>query len=319
MNSIPLIFNEKPVSINILGGSESVLDVKLSCGLILLNTKGSQFRDSTLKNLVKQGFEQIVSIENSAENYNVENYVHRYPTVKFIIPLEKATEGELINLGMKELKSDFVLVIKDSINLSGDILTERLLEKLCDSKNFCTAPRLCASGYSSIPNIFYPGVKACVFQVLNSSSYCDGCKTLYPLDNIALYDRNKFIQLGGFDYTIKSPHWQSLDLFFRAWLWGEKIKISTAFCLCYENSIPVEDLSADFSYSRFYLKNLLARYDEDHALIPNSSFFVYLSRASCGLLEAIRQFSAAKKWVSINKYRFKFDAKYLVENWGKIK
>lgn len=318
MSSIPLIFNERPISMTVLGGSEPVLDVKIRAGVILLNSKGSQFRDTTLKNLARQGFEQIISIENSADNYNVENYVHKYPFIKFIVPLEKASEGELINLGMKELKTDFVLVLRDTIKLSGDILTERLFEKLTSLNIFCTAPRLSASGFSSVPNVFYPCVNASIFEVLKSSSCSDGCKTLYPLDNIALYDRQKFMQLGGFDYTITSLHWQTLDLFFRAWLWGEKIKVSTAFSLSYEESLPIENLTTDFSYSRFYLKNLLPRFDEDHSLIPNSSFFVYLFRSGCGFLESIRQFSAAKKWVSVNKYRFKFDAKYLVENWGKI-
>ena len=98
------------------------------------------------------------------------------------------------------------------------------------------------------------------------------------------------MQLGGFDYTIASAHWQTLDFFMRGWLWGEKTVISTLYSFSYESDFPVEDLTVDLSYSRFFLKNLLPRFDEDHGVIPKSSLFVYLLRSGCGLIESCRQF-----------------------------
>ena len=35
--------------------------------------------------------------------------------------------------------------------------------------------------------------------------------------------------------------------------------------------------------------------------------------------ESLSQFGDARYWVEKNKYRFRFDAPYLVENWGKLK
>ena len=45
------------------------------------------------------------------------------------------------------------------------------------------------------------------FAVKESFVVNDGMNTLFSADNIALYNRKKFIQLGGFDYSIKSKYY----------------------------------------------------------------------------------------------------------------
>lgn len=318
MNTIPLIFNERQINRTVLGGKENPPDVKIPFGVILLNTKGSQFRDCVLKNLSTVGFEQIVSVETNADNYNLEDFVHKFPHIKFIIPLEKVTDGELINIAMSELSADYVLVLRDTLLITADFISHRVAEKIIENKVFATVPRLTYGEFSSFPVVFSPSVSGSVFKINSTSIVSDGLSTLYPLDKIAVYDRKKFIQLGGFDYTITSSHWQNVDLFFRAWLWGEKTKLTTLFSMTYKDSFPVEDVSADLSYSRFFMKNLLPHFDDDHGYIPKSSVFVYLLRSGCGFIESFKMFLDARSWVEKNKYRFKIDAKYLVENWGKI-
>lgn len=319
MNTIPLIFNERQINRTILGGRESPPDVKLPLGVLLLNGKGSQFRSAVLERLLKMGFEQIVSLEKNHENYNINELSRKFPSVKFVIPLEKVTEGELINIGMSEISCDSVLVFRDNLRVESDFISPRILEKITETEVLCIAPRLTCGSVTNFPVVFSPTVNGSVFDVFASSSIFDGLKTLYSLDNLGIYNRKKFMQLGGFDYTIASAHWQTLDFFMRGWLWGEKTLISTLYSFSYESEFPVEDLTVDLSYSRFFLKNLLPRFDEDHGVIPKSSLFLYLLRSGCGLIESCRQFFDAQNWVAKNKYRFKFDAKYLVENWGKIK
>lgn len=319
MNTIPSLFNERQINRTVLGGKEFMPEIKLRLGVILLNSKASHFRESVLKNLVNMGFQQIVCIENNADNYSIDEIAHKFPFIKFIVPLETVTEGELINIGMSECSCDKVLVIKDTLKIDADFLSSRVAEKLNQSDIFCIAPRLACPGINAFPLVFAPSVYNSTFRIEYSPVITDGVQTLYPLDNIAVYDRQKFIQLGGFDYTITSPHWQTVDFFFRSWLWGEKIQMTTMILLNYDTKYPVEDLTPDLSYSRFYMKNLLPVFDMDHGVIPLSSILVYLLRSGCGLIESLRQFFGARDWVKKNMYRFKCDAKFLVENWGKIK
>lgn len=317
MNTIPLIFNERQINVTILGGKDIGSGSKNRIGVILLNKSGSHYRLQTLENLVRCGFDSIVSIEKDPKNYNIEEFCQNYPSAKFVVPLDEVTDGDCINLGMAELNTEYVLVLRDTLNLNGEILNQRIAETLLEEEFFCTAPRLLKNNGQSFPITFSPDVKKSRFEVAATSSVFDGIQTLFPFDNIGLYNRKKFIQLGGYDYTIKNKYYQNLDLSMRAWLWGEKIRISAIFNMRYLDEPPVEDTSPSLYSSRFYLKNLLPHFEYDHGVIKRSGFFLFYPRSGCGVFEAMDQFGQARYWVKQNKYRFKCDASYLLQNWGK--
>ncbi len=301
----------------IFGGKEFMPDVKMGISVIILNKSWSNYRVKMIENLMRCGFSEIVSIENDPDNYNIEDFSHRFPFVKFIFPLEKSSDGELINIGMGEVSSDYVLVLRDSIDFSADIISPTLAARLTESDLYCISPRLVSGDGSSFPVIFSPSVHKGRLEIESSSIMSDGVHNLFPLDYIALYNRKKFIELGGFDYTLKEPYWQNLDMAFRSWLWGEKTVFSTSFSLSYTDSCPSIDSTPSQYSNRFYLKNLVPRYNVDHGAISPASFFVFFRHSSCGLFEAFYQFKEAGNWVSENKYRYKRDVVDLVENWGK--
>jgi len=103
MNTIPLIFNEKKVPHTVIGGSIKKSDEDPSpFTVILLNRGGRYYRSAVFQNLESAGFTSIISIEMSTEPYDIENLSLRFPAVKFLVPLEKVTVGEMINTGLAE-------------------------------------------------------------------------------------------------------------------------------------------------------------------------------------------------------------------------
>jgi hypothetical protein len=319
MNIIPSIFNERQINRTVLGGTESASGVKMNVSVVLLNSGSSHFRIQMIENLLKCGFTSIVSLEPTPESYNIEDFGTKFPSVRFIIPLEKVTDGDLINIGISESCGEYVLVLRDTLRIPPGILMPNLAEHLTENGSYCIVPRLVTPEKQSLPVQFIPEAVKSKLHVISSSSVSDGMATLCPFNYIGLYHRQKFMLLGGFDYTITSPYWQNLDMAFRAWLWGEKINLSTAFQLEYAEKVPQEEITADFSQLRFYLKNLVPRYHEDHGMIPFSSFFLFARSSSCGFFETRRLFADACRWVDKNKYRFKQDAVMLIENWDKQK
>ncbi len=323
MNTIPTIFNERQVNTTILGGKDKIPLLsgveQIPASVILVNSCWSQYRAQMIENLVKCGFTSIISIENNPDNYYVADLSNQFPYVKFVFPLEPVTVGGMINIGMGEVDpaNEYVMVIRDSIRISPDMINPRLFATITEKSPFCISPRLLTKDNNSFPVLFSPFVKKSVLSITSASSVYDKLPNLYPFDFIGIYNREKFIKLGGYDYTITSAYWQNLDLSFRAWLWGERINFSTTFTLSYNTDITAEDTTANQSSNRFYLKNLVPRFNADHADIPFSAFFVYFPRSSCGLFEAIRQFNDARRWVKKNKYCFRRDALEFVENWGK--
>lgn len=315
MNSIPLTFDEHQIRRTVIGGSNVVKADSLNISVILLNTSGSHLKTHVFENLLQCNFQTIVSIEHDAGNFSLDDMSRKFPTVKFIIPLEKATDGELINLAMAEVSSDYVLVLRDSLNIPVSTILPHLAENLTQNGTYCIVPRLFDAAKNELPCTFTPSYAHGHFTIESSTVISDGAKTLYPFDYIGLYNRQKFIQLGGFDWTITSSYWQILDLSVRSWLFGEKTRLTSKLQFNYIEEPPVEDRTFTLSYLRYYLKNELPKIRFGQGCIRKSSFLSFFFRSSCGIMEAHRQFKAASVWVEKNKYKFTIELQNLIENW----
>lgn len=317
MNTIPITFDEHQINRTVIGGKKNDSANALNISVILLNSRGTQFKQNVFENLLACNFDSIVSVEHDAKNFSIDDMASKFPEIKFIVPLEKTTDGELINIAMSEVSSEFVLVLRDSLYIPSGIILPHLAERLTKENIFCLVPRLVDSSKSGLLCQFTPGAEKTRFVIDSSSVITDGAKTLYPYDNIAIYNRQKFISLGGFDWTIKSSYWQTLDLALRSWLWGEQTKLTSILQFAYQDELPIEDKTINLDYLRYYLKNELPKLKMETGIIKSSSFFVFYGRSSCGYIEARRQFKEARNWVSKNKYRFKMDLQTFIETWNK--
>ncbi len=316
MNSIPTTFDEHQITRTIIGGKPNSNPDALNISVILLNSSGSHFKINVYKNLLDCNFSSIISIEHDPNNSTIDDISRKFPEIKFIIPQEDATQGELINLAMSEVYSDYALVLKDTLYIPSKFLLQNLAQRLTEKDYFCIVPWLSDKNNNTLQCNYSPIVEKSHFTVSSSSVINDGIKTLYPFDNIALYNRKKFIQLGGFDWTIKSSYWQTLDFALRSWLWGEETHLSSLLHFSYVDDVPIEDHTINMDYLRYHLKNEVPKLKMEAGYIRKSSFFAFLMNSSCGFIEAKRHFNEAKKWVNKNKYCFKMDLQTFVENWG---
>lgn len=318
MNTIPLIFNERQIKRTVLGGKTGIdYTIYLGCAVILLNRGGNHYRQKNIENLIRSGFAEVISVENSSRSYSLEEFAQRYPQVKFVIPLEDVSAGDMINIGISEAISDYALVIWDDIHISPNLIPTVLATKLMNTGKLCLAPFLQSERLQSLPVQMIPCIKKKSFFAKPTPVIADGTNTIYPFDYIGFYNRQKFMQLGGYDHTITTPYWQNLDFSLRAWLWGEEITLISQFKLTYEDETIIEDTTADYKQLRFFLKNCAPVFRSDYAYIPLVQFFSFLCRYPGSPFEAYAQFKDARKWVYTNRFRFKTDIAKLVNSWNK--
>ncbi len=301
----------------ILGGMEEPARILMDVSCIVIKRTVNQYRSQVFRNLLACGFKKIVSVEPFNPAFNTESLSLDFPEIKFVRAHGKMSDGELVNVGMGVIDSPYALILHDDLCVQDFKFSRPLAQKLSDFKVFCVAARLLNGDRQGIPVRFSPKVQNLVFDVESALAVVDKAMTLYPLDLAGFYDVNTFKMLGGFDYTIGSPYWQEMDLFFRAWLWGEKVQLSSAFTLEFFDGLSAADRTADISYLKFFLKNLLPVYRRDHGEIPLTSFPSFKARSRCGMNEALALFNSARDWVRLNRFRFKTDAVQLLEGWGK--
>ncbi|GHV96117.1 hypothetical protein AGMMS50293_24370 [Spirochaetia bacterium] len=328
MNSIPTTFNETLPSYTAVGGKERYSSTGLSA--VILNRCGRYPRRTFFQELEKTGFDYVISIESSPERYDVEELSGRFPFVRFILLKREISLGEQINLAASELDSPLFFVLWNDLKIIAGGSAGRMAERLSGSqedskdsgekkspfKRLCTVPVIQNSRFETLPTLIAPVIFRKKIRTIFFEPHTENLPSLYPFDGIGIYDRERFIRLGGFDSTLKNTHWQFMDFGFRAHLWGEEIRLTQQTKLSCTGEIPAEDNTAESSYRRFYLKNLAPEFRGDCAHLPLRRFPGYLFKFGEDPFAAWEDFSESRRWVRTNRFRWRCDARSVTEQWN---
>jgi hypothetical protein len=327
-NTIPTTFNEIPTPYTAVGGKERIASTGLSA--VVLNRPGRYPRRTFFQELEKTGFDNVISIESSSQHYDVEELSGRFPFVRFVLPEREINLGEQINLAASEIESPLFFVLWNDLKLIAGGTARRMAERLSVSqeetvengeekpgfKRLCTVPVIMNSRYEILPTLVAPVTHRRKLRTVTMEPHAEGNLSLYPFDGVGIYDRRRFIQIGGFDITLRNTHWQFMDFGFRAHLWGEEIAYSLQLKLSCDGELPAEDYTPDESYRRFYLKNIAPVFNRDSAHLPLCSFPGFLFKAGEDLFSAWEEFRKGRDWVKINQYRWRCDTKAVTGRWN---
>ncbi|GHU06833.1 hypothetical protein FACS1894151_00280 [Spirochaetia bacterium] len=334
MSTIPITFNKPLLSYTVVGGTERAASTGLSA--ILLNRGGRYPRRTLFQELEKAGFDYIVSLEGPQDRYDLEDLSGRFPYVRFILLKETITLGDQINLGVSELSSPLFFVLWNDLRILHSGGAGKIVERLYNEaqsakksteaepassdsvsaiKRLCTVPVIQNYHFETLPSLMAPAFYRKTVKTVPFVPVREGMPSVYPFDGVGVYDRERFIKLGGFDGTIKKPYWQLMDFGFRSYLWGEEISSTQLIRLSYNGEVPPEDSTPEESQRRFYLKNLAPVFRGDSVHIPLWRFPPYLIHSGCDLFTAWGDFSESRRWIKTNRYRFRRDARSLTDLW----
>ena len=319
MNTIPSIFSEKITPYTVIGGRERIASTGISA--VILNRPG-YVRRSFFSEMEKTGFDNVISIEFGKSHYNIEELSRRFPFVRFILPETEINLGEQINLAASEVQNPLFFVLRSDMKIITGGTARRIAERLINENNdkiefkrLCTVPVIMNSSFVVFPSLSAPVIHRKKVQSVSIEPRNEGDLTLYPFDGIGIYDKQRFIHLGGYDTNLKKTYWQLMDFGFRSHLWGEEIALDLSLKLSYDNELPAEKLSLEENYRRFYLKNLAPVFRGDYAHLPLYRFFPFLHNSGEHLFSAWKEFKENREWIKKNKYRFKFDARGITGKW----
>jgi hypothetical protein len=283
-------------------------------------------RESLYHSLKRAGFDRILSIEEKIETKDEEKNLvpdigqltAAYPFVSFVLLNESLSAGSQINLAATEFLDDYFLVLRKDCVLD-PVKAETLAGK---SWNLCSVPLMFDKKRAALPTqplvydhrAFSDGILRTRMAVPAAESW-----NLFPFEGIGVYNRELFVRLGGYDNSIPDEYWQLMDFGLRAYTWGERIRSTDAVKVVRPAGLAAYDIVIGGSYRRFYLKNLSPVYRADAAHLPLRQFPFFFAKSGVPLPNAWNEFSVARTWVSLNAYRWKCDARTLLQNWDKDK
>ncbi|MDR2661424.1 MAG: hypothetical protein LBC31_00340 [Treponema sp.] len=312
MSTIPITFNGIPSSYTAVGGVKRAASTGVSA--VLLNRGGRYPRRTLFQELGKTGFDYILSIEGPQQRYDLEDLSGRFPFVRFILLKENVTAGEAVNMAAVELSSPFFFVLWNDHRLFNG-MTAAKMASLFGGKRLCTVPVVQNSRFETLHTLSAPVLYRGSIKALPEAPARENQYALFPYDWVGLYDRERFLRLGGFDRDIVHAHWQLMDFGFRSYLWGEEIRSTQMIRLIHDGALPLADSTAEQSYRLFYLKNLAPVFRFDYAHLPLRSFPEYLVKTGGDLLTAWFEFSRERQWVRENRRRFRRDARGITDLW----
>lgn len=316
MNTIPTTLDARRVGYTIVGGGKGRVRRSGAPVSVVLLGRGSRLhRAEQLRDLEKAGFVSIISVEKAGESVEVESLASLAPSVRYLLVEEEVTDGEKVNIAVRESPEPYVFVVRDGMRLSTSTLSSRFFERLSERALLCATPVFSTPKGDAIPSLAFPAFDGSSIRFIVANSAKDDDKNAYPFDYCGIYHREKFSMLGGYDWTLRNPHWQKLDFGLRAWLWGEEIRSLHALKLLVDRDMPADDSTTDADYVRFYLKNLAPAYRSDQGVLPWSRALPFCFGSGLGPIRAFSEFLAARAWVGVNRYRFKLDARALVDLW----
>jgi hypothetical protein len=325
MNTIPTIFNEKINPYTAVGGKGRSASTGISA--VVLNRPGQYQPRSFFSDLENTGFDNVISVESCAPHYDIEELSGRFPFVRFILPEKEINLGEQINLAASEIESPLFFVLHSDMKITAGGTAKRMAERLSVSseekdsssktgfKRLCTVPVIMNSNYEVLPSLITPMTRRSKMKPVFLEPRNEGDLSLYPFDGAGIYDRERFINTGGFDITLNNSFWQLMDFGFRARLWGEEIALNLQLKLSYNGELPSENITVEESYRRFYMKNIAPVFKNDHAYLPLYRFYSYLFKSKDDFFSSWEEFKECRKWVIKNKFRWKCDARAVTKHW----
>jgi hypothetical protein len=334
MNTTHTTFNDGkvPPPYTVVGGAERSGTAGLAA--VLLNRGARYPRRQIFTELVKAGFDYVISVENPAGHYEIDELSAAFPQARFVLLSARLTPGEQINIAAAELRAPLFFVLWDDLRIlyggQASKIAERLLLPSGEfgrgeaNKNWyrrlCTTPVFQNTQLEPLPFAFLPALRKPRFEALPYAAAKEDAPTLFPFQSVGIYDRERFFRIGGFDTSIQNPFWQLVDFGFRAWLWGEEIRCTHHIRLRCGGPQTLEDSTCDESYWRFALKNIMpaVRRDEAkkvYAHLPLKKLLFFMLRSGESPRTAFRQFFAARKWVRGNAGNWKMSAEEILDHW----
>lgn len=317
MNTIHSIFNRVNTSYTVIGNNQQKIKIENnSISALLLSRGGRPYREELYKELLKFNICEIISVQLGSKSYfDLENETVLNSNLRFLILKDDVSPGEMINIGISECQTEFVFVLWDDMYINSKNISYRVFEKIAEENRICTTPFMVDNNNELIPTLMTPLFNKELLKVIPLKEN-RSLKTLFPYMYVGIYNKDKFVRLGGFDIDIINTYWQKIDFGLRAHMWGEEILSHKSFIITSGmGEVGMEDITPDNDYRLYCLKNLSVIIKKDVGYLPLRRFFSYYDKSGSSLLDALKTFLDVRKWVNVNKFRFKESAPTLTSNW----
>lgn len=221
--------------------------------IIIPNYNGQDLLARNLPYVIKHSpGSQIIVIDDASTDKSVMLVHKKFKKIKVIKLKKNVGFAKAVNVGLKYAKGDFLVLLNTDVLPQRDYLKPAI-------KHFSRSKNLFAVGFLDYSHengkTFLKGRGRAYFKkgfILHKAGIIERGETFWVSGGSGLFDREKLLQLGGFDPLFAPFYWEDIDLCFRAAKHGY-------FCLFEPLSVVdhYHDLGAiNRQKSKFFIKTV---------------------------------------------------------------
>jgi GT2 family glycosyltransferase len=278
---------------------------------------------NALRNL-KNRYEIIVVDDCSIDN-SVKLLKEKFPLIKVIKTDKNSGFGSSCNLGVKESKYEIVYFLNTDVKVTKGFL-ESVLSKF-DKADIFAVGSISKNDGISIPVVsfkfgmfFYKYIE---FQPAN-----DFIQSIFVSGGHSAFDKNKFLELGGFREIYSPFLWEDMDICYRAWKRGWGSFYNCKSLVYHKLGGTIKKIYDDNKISSIHWKNRFLFIWSNMGICCLIQHFLFLPFwllvfILLGRIKILKGFFLAipnfKKAFSLNKELFSFKDLEIIKKFGKIR
>lgn len=195
-----------------------------SISIVVLNWNGKEFLEKCIPSVIRAvevyaNDCEIIVVDNGSSDDSIDYLKSNFPRVKIITLKENLGFAVAMNVGIKEAKSDIVISLNNDTVVDEGFIPPLISHFSNNGNIFAIASKMFlldkkTLNFGRAIGKFKFGIFRRTFQQPPIAT-----NTLYACGGAFAVDRNKFLELGGFDEDMVA-FWEDLDLCYRAWKQG---------------------------------------------------------------------------------------------------
>lgn len=188
--------------------------------VVIPNYNGKHLLKKNLPLVVKNchGCEIIV-VDDASTDGSVDFLKHKFRNVRVIKQSKNNGFAITANLGVEKAKSPFVLLLNSDVSPRQNFL-KTAIKHFKNEKLFAIGLLDYSHENGKILVKGRGGIKFKRGLFIHYPAFIERGATFWVSGGSGLFNRDKFLQLGGFDPIFKPFYWEDIDLSFRAWRAG---------------------------------------------------------------------------------------------------
>jgi len=201
----------------------------LHCSIIVTNWNGKELLRECLPTVIsaveadQENYYEIIVVDDCSTDDSVKYLKETFPEVKVVVPLKNLGFQEANNFGVKEAQYPIVMIVNNDIKMDETSLAPLIRHFKAKKDLFGVSGKV----YGWDKKTFMYGNRGGYFKYGHFSLYekkeNDKTQSLFVCGGAGMFDKEKYLKLGGFDNLYHPLYYEEIDVSYRALKKGWKV------------------------------------------------------------------------------------------------